>query len=349
MIQPYNRAEVVFDILEEIGFEGKNSNVYKAYDHQLGAELVIKKIPKHAFNGNHSNFFDEAKTLYLSSHQSVVPVHYSCIDSDHVYIALPYFPNGSLKANLANRFFTVREIVRYACQFLSGLHNIHSKGLIHFDLKPDNILISKNNEAVVSDFGLAMHTNTIGVASPAGFYNKHVPPEALVTQAFTNAFDIYQAGLCLYRMCNGDQNFEQQFNKYIDQQNRTFKQAEFMEDLRIGTFPDRNHFLEHIPSRLKRAIQTCLSVDPDSRYDTVIDLINELSSIDGNELDWQYSEKGTDRNWIKQLGETVISITVDQNNTSHATKGKAGNARRVTKYCKSNLTTRELKRFLREN
>ncbi|WP_373019982.1 serine/threonine-protein kinase [Thiomicrorhabdus sp.] len=348
MIQPYNKAEVVFDILEEIGFEGKNSKVYIAYDHHLGADLVIKKVQKKAFNGQEELFFEEAKTLYLSSHQNVVPVHYACKDPDHVYIALPYFQKGSLKANMAQKVFTVREIVRYASQFLSGLHNIHSKGLIHFDLKPDNILLSNNNEALVSDFGLAKHTNALGLASPDGFYNKHVPPEVLVTTAFTNAFDIYQVGLCLYRMCNGERDFEQQFAKYANP-DKTLNIAEFTKDLRAGNFPDRTHFLEHIPEKLRKVIRKCLAVDPDERYDTVIDLTNDLSSIDGNELDWQFSENGQVRQWDKHSDNRVISITVDQNNKSHATKTIGARTSRIVDHCKDNLTRQELRRFLREN
>lgn len=97
MIKPYNRAEVAFDVLEEIGFEGKNSQVYRIHDHHLDAELVIKRIPKSDFNGNQSQFFYEAKVLYLSSHPNVVPVNYACEDNDYIYIAMPFFQNGSLK------------------------------------------------------------------------------------------------------------------------------------------------------------------------------------------------------------------------------------------------------------
>lgn len=348
MIKPYNRAEVAFDILEEIGFEGKNSQVYRIHDHHLDAELVIKRVPKADFNGNQSQFFSEAKVLYLSSHPNVVPVNYACEDNDYIYIALPFFQNGSLKKIIQSRMLTIREIIRYACQFLSGLHNIHSKGLIHFDLKPDNILISKNNEALVSDFGLAKHTNHLGLAQPDQIYNKQVPPEALAAAQFSSAFDIFQAGLCLYRMCNGEHNFEQQFNAYISPQG--FEQARFIQDVQSGAFPNRSFFLEHIPEKLRKIVKKALKVDPDERFTTVIDLINELSAIDGNELDWQYCETGTERRWQKEEDGKVTYIKIDQTGKSEAKKGNDCNGyRRITSYCKSNISDRELRRFLKDN
>lgn len=85
-------------------------------------------------------------------------------DSDHVYVAMPYYRKGSVAGLITGKHMTVREIVTAACQVLSGLHNIHSKSLIHFDVKPDNILLSERMEALISDFGLAKQMNLAGVA-----------------------------------------------------------------------------------------------------------------------------------------------------------------------------------------
>ncbi|PWS22273.1 serine/threonine protein kinase, partial [Enterococcus faecium] len=88
------------------------------------------------------------------------------------------YAKGSLKKLMSTRHLTVREIVVIGCQVASGLHNVHSKGLIHFDIKPDNILFSDRGEALLSDFGLTRPFNRSGHAEPFGLYGRMVPPEA---------------------------------------------------------------------------------------------------------------------------------------------------------------------------
>jgi hypothetical protein len=84
MLKPYNRAELMFDLIREIGQDGKNSQAFVARDHQLDAEIVIKRIVK-ANIQDAGEFFAESKALYASAHPNVVPIHYACEDADHVY------------------------------------------------------------------------------------------------------------------------------------------------------------------------------------------------------------------------------------------------------------------------
>jgi serine/threonine protein kinase len=174
MFKPYNKAEVTFDLVREIGTDGQNSRTFVAADHQLNAEIVIKQIAK-ATLASPTNFFDESKALYASAHPNVVQIHYACEDADSIYLAMPYYRRGSVKGLITNKHMTVREIVTVGCQMLSGLHNIHSKGLIHFDVKPDNVLLSDRGEALLSDFGLAKQMDLAGLAAQDRFYFKTIP------------------------------------------------------------------------------------------------------------------------------------------------------------------------------
>jgi eukaryotic-like serine/threonine-protein kinase len=177
MLSPFSIAELRFDLLREIGQEGQNSRTYVARDHQLDAEIVIKKIEKRRI-ASPADFFQESRMLYASAHQNVVQIHYACYDAGHIYLAMPYYSKGSIKPLITGKFLTVREIVAVGCQVLSGLHNIHSKGLIHFDVKPDNILQSSRGEALLADFGLAKQMNFGGIAEQDMHYLKMIPPEA---------------------------------------------------------------------------------------------------------------------------------------------------------------------------
>jgi len=345
MLKPYSRAELSFSLDNEIGHEGKNSQVYMAHDPQLDADLVYKKIQKSDFSGR-DEYFVESGVLYQSSHPNVVPIHYSCEDDDNVYIAMPYYSNGSLNQLINNRFLTVREIIRYASQFISGLHNIHSKRLIHFDVKPDNILISDQGEALLSDFGLTKQMALNGYVGQDRMYGKMAPPEAYVKAEYTTAFDIYQTGLTLYRMCVGNEEFYHQFNTYGDQAN--FDRDSFKFDVTNGRFPDRNNFPPHIPRRLINVVKKCLNPDPDERYTAAIHIVNDLAVIDGNTLDWQYSH--TDEGickWSKVSDDREYELIINVDGTSAAKKiFDTGREQRIRDCCQDKMTDRDVRRFL---
>lgn len=345
MLKPYSRADLHFELRQEIGAEGHNSTVYEAHDPQLDAVLVIKKVSKNGLAA--SEYFRESSLLYGSAHSNVVPLHYACQDEDHIYLAMPIYPDGSLKALIASRFLTVREIVVFATQFLSGLHHIHSKRLIHFDVKPDNILISERGEALLSDFGLARARGLNGLAGQDRTYMKMVPPEAFQAEEFDHRFDIYQVGLTLYRMCVGDDEFYSQFNSFGAGAN--FDRMQFRHAVRNAQFPNTTaaKFPEHIPDRLISVIRKCLQTNPDDRYGSVIDVVNDLAPIEGELLDWQFVSRGVTRSWSKMVDSTELSLTVDEHGEGHATKTKDGNVRRIAAYCRP-LTRQEVKRFLRE-
>lgn len=290
-----------FTKIKEIGFEGKNSKVYTANDKQLDAIIVVKEIPKTDFVHS-DHYFQEAKKLYFSEHPNVVQVKYACQDTDNIYLAMPYYKNGSLRTLIESRFLTVREIIRYATQFLTGLHNIHVKKLIHFDVKPDNILLTDSNEAIVSDFGLTKNMNPAGLSTVEGGYSKHLPPEYFKQSFHSMLADIYMAGLTLYRMCNGNEVFDQQYASYKTD-------ADFIKALEKGKFPNRDFYKPHIPKKLKKIINQAISPEQTHRQKTVLELLNDLSSID-EMLDWQYRKLPNEEQWEKTIEDKKISLNL---------------------------------------
>lgn len=345
MIKPYNRAEVSFQLQTEIGHEGANSKVWLAHDAQLDAQVVLKVIAKSTLDVD--TYFEESKILHLSNHPNVVPVHYSCQDTDSVYIAMPYFSRGSLKQLMESRHLTVREIVVLGCQISSGLHNVHSKKLMHFDVKPDNVLLSARGEALLSDFGLARRLMASGTASQDRWYLKMQPPECWGASEFHPTFDIYQLGLTLYRMCVGDEVFYRKFDTYGPI--TAFDRDAFKFDVRNGRFPERDVFPEHIPDRLKRLVKKCLEPNPVDRFQAVMDVSNELAQVD-TKFDWQFERDATSRTWKKADSDKEYRIVVDNAGASLAQKTmlRTGNTTRVASYCLPSITSQQIKRFLGE-
>ncbi|MBK4736787.1 serine/threonine-protein kinase [Noviherbaspirillum pedocola] len=346
MLRPIERAHLSFEFVRNIGQEGKNSEVYLARDHQLNADLVIKKISKGSF-ADPAAYFVEASILYQSEHANVVPVHYACQDEGFIYIAMPFFPNGSLKSLMDSRFLTVREIVRFAIQFLSGLHNIHTKGLIHFDIKPDNILLSKRKEALVSDFGLAKQMDSEGFAEQPISYTKISPPERVEGEGeFSILHDIYQTGVTLYRMCIGDKEFYLQWNSFFE--NGVFRRDLFMRAVKQGHFPDRTKFPEQIPQRLRAIVRKCMAPEEGNRYQSVLQITNALAEIDGPELDWRYevAADGT-RRWSCVSDGKECFLVVDPQGRSTAKKQNRTNAyTNINAFCKDAITPDDVRTFI---
>lgn len=331
------RAEIDFTCGTEIGAEGKNSRVFLATDHQLDAEIVVKRIERSSFK-NEDEFFAEARRLYDARHAHVVPVKFACKTDDHVFIAMPFYSGGSVQALLKKRHVTVREIVRFGLHFLTGIHHIHTRGLIHFDVKPSNVLIDGSGKASLTDFGLSRYVDEYGLAEQDVMYVLHRPPEALLYDKLSPAADIYQAGLTLYRMATGAQALEAQWG--------TVDQAEALKRVIAGRLPDRRAmaYPAHIPSRLRTAIRKALEPDPEHRYGTVLELANALGAVD-EWLDWRYEAEeggGLERWWcrsatheklitLRELSRTAYEVRAEtlrldngSKRSSHKLSGDAG-------------------------
>lgn len=296
----FKTAAVDFELINEIGQEGRNSQVFIANDKQLDGEIVIKRMAKSEFT-KYEDYFAESKIIYASKHSNIVEVKYGCFDNDFVYIAMPLYANGSLKGRMNNQHLTVRECIRYSIQILSGLNSIHSKGLLHLDIKPDNVLLSDSDEALISDFGISKYMNSYGSATIDKIYGPHITPEYVRGEDATIESDIYQFGLTLYRMLNGNAVFEAQI---------PHNDNELIDKVQNGTFPARGNHLYHVPPRLRRILDKCLHLDQAERYSNVLQLLNDLSEINSN-LDWQFEENGDTNTWKinKSDKEFVVKTT----------------------------------------
>ncbi|MCI8707854.1 MAG: serine/threonine protein kinase [Lachnospiraceae bacterium] len=268
--------------------EGKNSSVFSFVDPQLGAEFILKKISKSTIN-DMEGLFNESKILYEVRHPNIMEIQYASYDDDSIYIVMPRCKNGSVQSILDKKNLTVRETLKYSLEFLTGLQYVHAHGLIHYDIKPTNILVNDNGKAILTDFGLAKYMDGEGLATQQFTYISELPPEKYRSGKTNLKCDIYQAGITIYRMCNGNGIWERQL-----------KQAGngLVGLILAGEFPDRKLYLPHIPLPLRKVINKCIEVDPDKRYNSVLEIINALSMI-GSNLDWRYSKNAGTECWEK--------------------------------------------------
>ena len=289
--------------------EGRNSSVYTFTDPQLGAEFIMKKIDKSTIT-NIDELFNESKILYEVRHPNIMKIQYASYDDNNIFIVMPRCKNGSMQTLLNQRFLTVREILKYSLEFLTGLHYVHAHKLIHYDIKPTNVLINNSGRAVLTDFGLAKYTDDLGLATQECTYISEMPPEKYLSTKTNLKCDIYQAGLTMYRMCNGNDIWKEQLKQ---------TKGELEDAILNGEFPNRNLYLPHIPLQLRKVINKCIEVNPDDRYNSVLEVINALSVIDNN-LDWKYSKEIGKESWTR-IGLTGKNYEVieckQEGNTFH--------------------------------
>lgn len=295
-------------ILKKIDSEGVNSALYLVEDTQLGSKFILKQIDKSKFK-NPDRYFEESQKTYNSKHPNIMPIKHATYDDKYIYITMPFFENGSLYHVLETRNLSIREVIKYSLDFLSAIQYIHSIGIIHCDIKPNNILISEEGKAVMTDFGSALYLNSRGNAKLKNVYYKHIAPEQCTNSTIDKKIDIYQIGTTLYRMCNGNEEYNNQVKKYKDLNSLKLACAR-------GKFPIRKKYLPHVPKSMINIIEKCLNVNPNDRYDDVLDIMNELSCIENN-LDWGYEKINKEKyKWTKnKLGEKINIFLYKEENS----------------------------------
>jgi len=270
-------SEFVYEQIQQIGVgQGLNSTVFRANDLQHGGEIAVKEIPKADFP-DPSEYFREARSMYRADCPNVVPIRVASAAGDRICIVMPYLKNGSLADRIKSGPISLKEVVRVGQGTLKGIGQIHIAGIIHFDVKPSNILFSDVGEAMVSDFGQARHAGTHGVTIVPPMYFQSRPPEAILLRHATTLADVYQAGLTLYRAVNGEPFYQSQL--------AAVGVANLEAAIISGQFPDREDYLPHIPRWMRKAINKAMSVNPAERFQSPNDFMQAIGR--GIRLNWQ--------------------------------------------------------------
>ncbi len=194
-----------YRIVEPIGVGG-SSQVYRAFDESLRRDVAVKVLDPQAASdaGLRKLFVREAQALAKLSHPNVVGVHDVGEVDGFPYIVMELLPGLSLKQKIERDGpLSVAESVRLANEIASGLAFAHSKGIIHADMKPSNVLLTDDGRAKIADFGIARMPQE-DASTPQMFATAmYVAPERVEGKALSPASDIYGLGLVLYEMLVG--------------------------------------------------------------------------------------------------------------------------------------------------
>ncbi|HNK63897.1 MAG TPA: protein kinase [Anaerolineales bacterium] len=250
-----------YQLQEKLG-SGGMAEVYRARDVVLDRSVAIKLLRKeYSTNDNFQNqFWLEARSAANLSHPNIVTVHDFGTADNLLYIVMEYIPGKDLKQLVRERGrFTVEQGIPLIIQACAGVGYAHRAGLVHCDIKPHNMLVSKDFRLKVTDFGIARALATIKPGertdvvwgSPLYF-----SPEQAAGEGPTPASDVYSLGVVLYELLTGTPPF-------------TASSAEELARLHISARPlPISEYVPDIPSALEEIVMKVLSKEPSSRYRT---------------------------------------------------------------------------------
>ena len=200
-----------YEILELIGTGGM-ANVYKARCHRLN-RLVAIKILKSDLADNadfRRRFHDESQAVAQLSHANIVSVHDVSTNPDREYIVMELIDGITLKQYMERRGrMDWRESLHFITQIMRGLSHAHSRGIIHRDIKPQNIMVLRDGSVKVADFGIACLANAGQTLTQEALGSVHyISPEQARGDRIDARSDIYSAGVVLYEMLTGRLPFE---------------------------------------------------------------------------------------------------------------------------------------------
>lgn len=353
-----NQGEINYTIIESLSGDkqGRNSFVSLVKDLHLDATFILKEIN---VNNNNLDKFKESRLLYKYRHPNVAAIQYACVlecddekQISKIGLFSPYYKNGTLKDKLScfESPLTIKEILRYSFYILRGLHHIHKDGLLHQDLKPDNIMISDTDEAMIADFGLASYYEK-GFTGDMAFYLPHWTPDYILNLKPNIRTDIYQFGLLLFRAVNGINVLaEELFSSYLTPE-KVLDQYKLAVAITKGKFPTKE-YKPHVPLALKKIINKCLEVNPGNRYNNTLELTNALANIDDSiSLYWKnLPSSAAESVWVCEYKGKIYTVchVVNKDGTHNLeVKKRVNQEQRVPKYCYNSMSLNELNKQLK--
>ena len=212
---PFSPGNAFFEyrITRTLG-QGAFGTVYLAQDTLLDRPVAIKELTPAAQADSvaFQRFLQEARAAGSLNHPNIVTVYALKPTDAAVYLVMEYLPGGSLRGLLNERGrLPVEDAVRIAADVCDGLAAAHAKGIVHRDVKPENILLTADGRAKVGDFGIAHVPRTAGGATVGGLTQTgfqpgtlvYMSPEQIRGEGVDGRSDVYQVGAMLHEMLAG--------------------------------------------------------------------------------------------------------------------------------------------------
>ena len=261
-----------FEIIEEIG-QGGMGTVYKAYDSKI-REVVALKLLKPEIASDPEvieRFRNEIKLARQVAHRHVCRMYDLGEEWLSIYISMEYVPGEDLKSFIRRSgHLNEAKAVGLAKQIAEGLAEAHRLGVVHRDLKPQNVMIDKDGNAKIMDFGIARSLHTRGVTGTGVIIGtpEYMAPEQAEGRDIDHRVDIYALGAILFEMVTGRVPFEGTTPLSIVLKHRSEPPT------------DPQTINAQISAGLSRIILKCLAKSRDDRYQSAAAVLEDLTAVE---------------------------------------------------------------------
>lgn len=257
-----------YEIKAELG-RGGMAAVYRAYDPSSDREVAIKVLPREFLHDPqfHDRFQHEIKTIALLEHPAIVPVYDVGEDDGLPFFVMRFMTGGSLADWIRKGKIPLQDTARIIERISQALSYAHKKGVIHRDVKPDNILFDDNGDAFISDFGIAKFAEAASTLTGSGIIGTpaYMSPEQAQGEHVDSRSDIYGLGVIIYQMLSGMQPYSADTPMGVVVKHIT------------GPVPEILNYLPSLPDGVDVVIKTAMSKNRDKRYPTAADLARALN------------------------------------------------------------------------
>ena len=306
--------------IESLVGVGGMANVYRGTDVKTGNQIAVKVL-KDEFLDNEElvrRFKNESKAISILSHPNIVKVYDVSVTDKLQYIVMEYVDGITLKEYLKQRggALTWKETVHFATQILSALQHAHSKGIIHRDVKPQNIMLLADGSIKMMDFGIARFSRAQSqtVSDKAIGSVHYISPEQAKGERTDARTDIYSVGVMLYEMLSGRLPFD----------------GDGAVSIAIMQISEKPKPLAEIapktPAGLRQITEKAMEKDPDKRYQSAQEMLAAIEEFKRNpSIQFAYEYRSAEDNPERNINRVVSNTKSSPKSTSIHT----GDARRV--------------------
>ena len=246
--------------------------VYKAEDTKLQRTVALKFLPSNSLGNEEAKarFLREARAAAALQHPNICTVHEIDEADGRMFIAMAYLEGDDLTKGIERGRLSVERLLDIAMQVARGLQEAHSKGIVHRDIKPANIMDTTSGQAVLMDFGLAQLASAASKLSREGTRvgtSSYMSPEQTTGEKLDHRTDIWALGVVLYEMATGQTPFQGHYEQAI------------LYSILHEEPPAITALRTEIAPELERIVNKCLAKKAQERYQTVSDLLADLSAL----------------------------------------------------------------------
>ena len=273
-----------YEILEVIGTGGM-AVVYKARCHRLN-RLVAIKILKDDLSQDEEfrrRFHAESQAVAMLSHPNIMSVYDVSTSDEADYIVMELIDGITLKQYMEKKgTLNWKETLHFSIQIAKALEHAHSRGIVHRDIKPHNVMVLKNGSIKVTDFGIARIMSNNNTLTKEALGSVHyISPEQAKGGRVDNRSDLYSLGVVMYEMMTGRAPYDGESPVAVAIQHIN------------GGAPMPSTLNPNIPGGLEQIIMKAMAVDPDQRYSSATQMLVDLEEFRKNpSILFDHSEKG---------------------------------------------------------